>query len=174
MFLALLDAHPEKITPDVQALLSDLIRTLNPLDAGQLRRLARAYARADARDEAIRLYRWVATQTQSPSRFFGQTGTVDARELVKEVKETLSGEDQVAVIEAILTFADPGDDNWSREGYELLVMETWEELTGPADTLAKYSAICEAATDFATGKNATRCLRDSGRCWPPVLVTRIS
>ncbi|MCP3915531.1 MAG: tetratricopeptide repeat protein [bacterium] len=159
LLLALLDEHPERITPDVRTLLGDLVRTLNPVDAGQLRRVARAYARTGGNEEATRLYRWCATQTQSPSRFWGSSGTVSANALVKEVKETLEGDDRLAVIEAILTFADPGADTWSREGYEVLAIETWLELAGPAEALARCEAICDATTDFSSGLRRRTALR---------------
>lgn len=151
LFLALLDENPDALTADVRELLHDLVQTLDALDITQLRRLARAYARAGANEEATRLYRWCATQTQSPSRFFGSSGSVSAHDLVKEVKETLEGDDRREIIEAILKFADPGDDTWSREGYESLAIDTWEELAGIETAMDKCADICTEATDYSTG-----------------------
>ena len=154
LLLALLDEHPDKITPDVKELLRDLVGMLNPLDGGQLRRLARTHARAGSTTEATRLYRWCATQTQSSSPFvfnMGGASQLSANDLVKEVKETLEGDDLLAVIEAILDFADPGEDRWARENYEYLVMDTWEEMYGPEVALEKTRKMCQAATDPKTG-----------------------
>jgi tetratricopeptide (TPR) repeat protein len=137
----------------LQALLRDLVGMLNPLDAGQLRRLARTHARAGSMAEATRLYRWCATQTQSSSPFAFSAGVrpLSANDLVKEVKETLEKDELLSVIEAILEFADPGEDRWAREGYESLVMETWEEMYGPEVALEKTRAMCTAASDPKTG-----------------------
>lgn len=115
---------------DLKPLLGDVMRTLDPRDVGQLRRLARIYARQGATEEAARLYRWCATLTTT-GWFYRGGVTVTTRQLVKDVREALDGDARLAVIETILQLSDPGERVWTRESFETLVLQTWIDLAGP-------------------------------------------
>jgi DNA-binding SARP family transcriptional activator len=163
LLLAALDAAPERTTPEIEGVLRDLLRTLNPKDAAQIRRLARVWARAGAREEALVLYRWCATRVQATTvYFFGEedgTSRVSAQELVKDAKEVLEGDDRIALIEAVLSFARPSDVPWQRESFEVLTIDTWEELLGPAEALARARRICDESCDLSTGLRRRVALR---------------
>jgi predicted Zn-dependent protease len=152
LLIAFLDEDPERATADTEAILDDLLRTLSPEDAAGMRRLARVWARQGNTDLAVRLYEWVATRTTDTGFFvFDRQTGVSAYELVREVKETLEGEERERVIEAILRYADPGDYPWQRERYDTLAIDTWAELLGPAGALERCRAICEKAGDLSEG-----------------------
>lgn len=153
LLLTLLDEHPGERTGEARAVLDDLARTLNPVDAAALRRLARVFARTGDTEAAKRLYSWCGTQANAATRYLfgGNTASVSADELVEEVKEMLAGDDRLAVLEDVLTFANPGEDAWRSEEFDALALQTWEELAGPAVALEKCRSICERATDFSRG-----------------------
>ena len=152
MLLTLLDEQPELQSGGTDAVLGDLIQAVRPTDIGPLRSLARVHARQGNREAARRLYTWCATRTSGTGfNYFGSAQTVSARELVKEVKEQLEGEDRLAVIDAILGFADPGDYPWARENFDNLILETYMELLEPAEAFERCRSILEEATDFKDG-----------------------
>jgi len=152
MLLTLLDEEPELQSGGTDAVLGDLIQAVRPTDIGPLRSLARVHARQGNREAARRLYTWCATRTSGTGfNYFGSAQTVSARELVKEVKEQLEGEDRLAVIDAILGFADPGDYPWARENFDNLILETYMELLEPAEAFERCRSILEEATDFKDG-----------------------
>ena len=153
MLLALLDENADAVTPEVADVLRDLVRAVSPKDAVQVRRLARVRARSGATEEALRLYRWCATRcTAERVWFFDDEGgsQVTARQLVEEAKEVLSDDDRIALVEAVQTFAQPGDYPWAIESFEQLVIETWEEILGAA-ALERARAVCERSIDLSTG-----------------------
>jgi tetratricopeptide (TPR) repeat protein len=152
LLLSLLDLHPELADGRVRSVLDELIGAANPIDGQQVRRLARMYSREGRTTEAVRLYRWCATQTSSVMRFATDGPTpLDPSDLVKEAKDELEGEARDAVVEAILTFADPGKARWQRESFETLALSTWAEMYGPQEALIRGRAMCEASIDPSTG-----------------------
>jgi len=152
LLLSLLDLHPELADDRVRAVLDSLVGAANPVDGQQVRRLARMHKREGRLDEAVRLYRWCATQTSSVMRFcFEGRPQLDARDLVKEAKEQLEGDARDQVVDAILTYADPGSAPWQREQFETLALATWSEMYGPEEALERGRAMCEAAIDPTTG-----------------------
>ena len=154
LLLGLLDETPETSTADAEEILAELVQTLNPMDAPQLRKLARVYARIGSREQAVRLYRWCATRTDSSYRFyFGNAPpTINTRDLVKEVKETLEGDDRVAILEAILAFSEPAETYpWQRQNYETLVMQTWDDLLGAEEALARCRELALSTADLSKG-----------------------
>jgi len=152
MLLTLLDEEPELQSGGSDAVLGDLIQAVRPTDIGPLRSLARVHARQGKDEAARRLYTWCATRTSGTGfNYFGSAQTVSARELVKEVKEQLEGEDRLAVIDAILGFADPGDYPWARENFDNLILETYMELLEPAEAFERCRSILDEATDFKDG-----------------------
>ena len=162
MLLTMLDEHPELQSPGTDAVLGDLIQAVKPTDIGPLRSLARVHARQGKLGEARRLYTWLATRTSGGGfNYFGAAPTVPAHELVKEVKEQLAGEERLAVIDAIITFADPGDYPWAREQFDNLILETFMELLEPAEALGRCRAILERATDFKDGLRRRTALRSA-------------
>lgn len=152
MLLTLLDEHPELQSEATANVLADLARSVRPVDIGPLRALARVQARQGNVVEARRLYTWLATRTEGSGYFsFDSTPTISQRELLKDVKENLEGEERLAVIEAVTKFADPGDWPYARERFELLVLDIYMELLEPADALERSREILAGATDFKDG-----------------------
>jgi hypothetical protein len=152
MLLTLLDERPELESQGKSAVLGDLIQAVKPTDIGPLRSLARVHARQGMLGEARRLYTWLATRTSGGGfNYFGGAPTIPASELVKEVKEQLDGEERLAVIDAIIAFADPGDYPWAREQFDNLILETFMELLEPAEAMERCREILERATDFKDG-----------------------
>lgn len=152
MLLTLLDRHPELADEGTRAVVEDLLREVRPTDVGSLRSLARVYARQGDRIEARRLYTWCATRTErSGFSSFGSAPTIDPRELLREVGEQLEGEDRLAVVDAVIDFANPRDYPWARQQFELLVLETYLDLLEPAEVVERCREVLEGATDFREG-----------------------
>lgn len=150
MLLAQLESAPDAVAANARRILLDILATLDPGDGGSLMRIARTFARVGATAEAAALYRWCATQSNLGGRMFFYDNTrvrLSADQLVAEVKENLPGETRTAVIEQILAWADPGDDPWSREDYETLVLSTWMQMLEPEQALIRCRSICDTAAD---------------------------
>ena len=155
LLLAALDDRPEGAAGSARDVVDELVYTLNPQDAAQVRRLARALLREERRSEALRMFRWCATRADGGRGMFvfgtGTGSRVTVRDLVQEARDLFEGEERLALIEAALGFAHPGDYPWLRERFEVLVLETWEEAVGPLDALARTRDLCAAACDPGTG-----------------------
>ena len=147
--LALLEAHPEAVGEEARRVLDDLEGSLHPRDGRQLLRLARVMAATGERQRALDLYRWCATLASASNYFSGRTddyGTLPVAQLVREVKETLDGgEDLVAVVEEVLRFSSPVRYPWERESYQRLVLDTWSGMLDPASALEHCREICAEA-----------------------------
>ncbi len=150
LLLSLFESAPDEVVKDAGPILLDLERTLNPTDAGSLRRLARVWVRLGDTTRAARIYRWCGTRASAGGVFFwGSRGTrpISAQELVKEVAEVLEGAERDRTVEAILQVSNPGTDTRFgpnvRDGYESLVLQTWIDLVGPEDALRRCRTICE-------------------------------
>ncbi len=157
LLLSLFESAPDEVVKDAGPILRDLERTLNPTDAGSLRRLARVWVRLGDTARAARIYRWCGTRASAGGMFFfGSRGSrpISAQELVKEVAKQLQGAERDRTIEAILQVSNPGTDArfgpQVRDGYEALVLETWIDLVGPDEALTRCRAICDR---IAAGAN---------------------
>ncbi|MEM7261370.1 MAG: tetratricopeptide repeat protein, partial [Planctomycetota bacterium] len=148
LLLSLFEKDPDRIGSEGRSLLGDLAKTVHPLAGDQLRRLARLYARMGATDEAERLYRWCASLTSWESYFprNQQFPPIPGADLIDEVVETLDGDVRERVIEAILSLGEPEEDSWSRDQYEVRVLETWIKIAGPREALERCRELCEGAT----------------------------
>ncbi len=152
MLLTLLDEHPELQSESTASVLDELARSVRPTDIGPLRALARVQARQGHVTEARRLYNWLATRTEgSGFYYYDDASTISQRELLKDVKENLEGADRMAVIDAVIAFADPGDEPWSRQNFERLVLDTYMELLEPSEAFERSRKVLENATDFSGG-----------------------
>lgn len=151
--LGLLDSAPELLDERAATALADMVRTIPPRDAAQVRRLARVKVRGGAVDDALRLYRWCALQGRSALRFGEDTGevvtTVSSHELVREAREHLTGDARIELIELVLEASRPIDSPWEEENYGQLVLDTWSEVLPPALALARARQVCEDACDPA-------------------------
>ncbi|MFG0318296.1 MAG: hypothetical protein ACF8XB_13555, partial [Planctomycetota bacterium JB042] len=145
LVLALVARDPEAIEGSEREMLADVLRTVPPDDASALRRLARVFASVGDLETATRLFRWCATRTDAGGfGGFGGSARIPARSLIDDVRQSLDGEARLAVVDAILAWAEPGDMTWQRESYEELALSTWEDLLGPAGALERGRAICES------------------------------
>lgn len=152
MLLTLFEEDPEAVGTEARAFLDEFCATLNPLDGGQLRRLARVALAVGDPERARRLYLWCATLAGSGSFGSGE-GRIDARSLLDEVCVTLEGDDRIEVIEAVLAVEEPVFDpyGWGRGNYDDLVISTWSRVLPPPEAL-RYAAIAvERATETESG-----------------------
>jgi len=151
LLLSLFESAPDDVVKDAGPILKDLERTLNPTDAGSLRRLARVWVRLGDMARAARIYRWCGTRASAGNMFFfASRGSqpIRAADLVKEVAKVLTGKERDQTIEAILRATDPGSDArrgpQARDAYDALVLRTWTDLVGPAEALGRTRSICDA------------------------------
>ena len=134
MLLLLLDADPDLLDARAELVLEELARTLQTGDLGPLRALARLHARRGSTESALRLYRWCASKVEPITGFFPMDDgeLIGARDLLAEVKETLTGDDLLRITEEILFFATLAEDDWDRGAGDLLALQTWMDMV-PAD-----------------------------------------
>ncbi|MEM8709962.1 MAG: hypothetical protein AAGG01_03350 [Planctomycetota bacterium] len=164
--LSMLDRRPQDAVGSAAAALKDLVKTMPPRDASQIRRLARVFAISGQGDSARALYRWCALQVESFAGF-GQEEELDVvtrvstADLVKEARDHLKGEDQLRLIEMVLEATRPTGDvgPWQRRSFDELVLSTWREVLGPTEALEKARSTAEAAIDLSTGLRRTVALR---------------
>ncbi|MEM1448110.1 MAG: hypothetical protein AAF726_01765 [Planctomycetota bacterium] len=154
--LALLDRSPELVTGEAADALADLVRTIPPRDAVQVRRLARVLLRSGQDHIALRLYEWCALQGFDRSVYRGEESTdvvtyVTDRELVKEARDHLEGDAQLELIQIILDVSKPVDRPWERERYEELVFDTWDDIVGPVEALERARTLADEARDASKG-----------------------
>jgi tetratricopeptide (TPR) repeat protein len=152
MLLTLLDEHPELQDESTAGVLAELARAVRATDVGPLRALARVQARQGNTSEAQRLYTWLATRAEGSGFYsFDDSPSISQRELLDDVRENLAGDERMAVIDAVIRFADPGDYPWARENFERLVLETYMELLEPSQAFERSQAVLEEATNFSEG-----------------------
>jgi len=152
MLLTLFEEDPEAVGSEARAFLDEFCATLNPLDGGQLRRLARVALAVGDPERARRLYLWCSTLAGSAS-FGASSGRIDARSLLDEVCIKLEGEDRIEVIEAVLAVEEPVFDpyGWGRGRYDDLVISTWSRVLPPPEALEYASSAVERATQTQSG-----------------------
>jgi hypothetical protein len=147
--LSLLQNNPESVGPEAQQALDELTGSLHPRDGNQLLRLANVMVAAGARDRALDLYRWCATQTSSSSYFSFREedfGSIEVGRLVSEMRESLvEGDDMIGIIEQALEFSTPSDNPWEQASYQRLVLDTWIGLLEPGQALQRCRDICASA-----------------------------
>ncbi len=156
--LSLLDSNPEQAKGSAAAALGDLVKSLPPRDASQVRRLARVFALSGQGTEARALYQWCALQLAGFGGFGNEEQLdvvthVSNTALVKEARDHLEGDDQIALIEMVLDASRPaeGVSPWARRSYDQLVLSTWSEILEPAEALDRARVTAEAAIDLSTG-----------------------
>jgi hypothetical protein len=152
MLLTLFEEDPEAVGSEARAFLDEFCATLNPLDGGQLRRLARVALAVGDPDRARRLYLWCATLAGSSS-FGSSSGSIDTRSLLDEVCKKLEGPDRIEVIEAVLAVEEPVFDpyGWGRGNYDDLVISTWSRVLSPAEVLEYAGTAVDRATQTQSG-----------------------
>ena len=147
--LSLLQNNPESVGPEAQQALDELTASLHPRDGNQLLRLANVMVASGARDRALDLYRWCATQTSSSSYYSFREedfGSIQVGRLVTEMRESLvEGDDMIGIIEQALEFSSPGDSPWEQASYQRLVLDTWIGLLEPGQALERCREICANA-----------------------------
>ncbi|MFN0058588.1 MAG: tetratricopeptide repeat protein [Planctomycetota bacterium] len=137
---ALFEAATLAATSEVAATLPGLLKSIDAHDLAQITRLARLAARLGDAKRAALLYSWCALVGGLETRF---DDFANATRLLKEVVKELTGAEREQVVATVLRFADPGlNALWGRDGYERLVLDTWDELGGPGVALERGRAIC--------------------------------
>ena len=164
--LSLLDSRPGEAQGAAAGALGDLVKTLPPRDAAQVRRLARVFALSGQSEEARALYRWCALQPQgfdggNDDEQLDVVTYVSSTELVKEARDHLEGDDQLALIEMVLDASKPSEETspWERRSYDRLVLSTWAEILEPSAALERARATAEGAIDLSTGLRRDVALR---------------
>ncbi|MCP5021292.1 MAG: tetratricopeptide repeat protein, partial [bacterium] len=146
MLLQLFDDHSELLDEESSKILEDLARTLQTTDLGPLRKLAQLHARRGTTESAMRIYSWCATKVQPVSRFFfgEQSGVqLDAKDLLDEVRETLTGEALLTVTEEILFAATSSSDQWDRGRTDLFVLQTWKDMVPAEEALRRCAPVLD-------------------------------
>ncbi|MBK6940804.1 MAG: hypothetical protein IPH13_11485 [Planctomycetes bacterium] len=136
---------------DASAPLAELGSAVLPYDSGQLRSLARLWAKLGDTPRASRIWQWCATLATSNSWVRSGSNQVSARDLLEEVRKYLSGDERDAVVRAILERSDPGGDSWERESYVMLILDSWSQILGPRDAVARCRDAMVAANDLSNG-----------------------
>lgn len=146
LLFALLEMAEERDPEELDRTLQGLLENLSPTDTGQLQRLARLYAKSDMQEKAGTIYRWCAVVQPDRSLRYWDT----AGDLLGEVIAELEGDERIRTVEAVLALSDPGEDAfWGRDGYESLVIQTWEKLLGADRALERARRVCETSTVLA-------------------------
>lgn len=154
--LSMLSASPDRVTGPAAEALRSLVGTIPPRDAAQVLRLARVLHQSGDEELAARLYQWCALQSEG-GRFGGDDESLDVvtsvgrEQLVREAKEHLEGDAQIALIESVLELANPGDRPWERESYDQLVLSTWQEICDPVEALERSRSVAMASIDLGEG-----------------------
>jgi len=151
LLLAWYEEHLDSVDDQARQLLADLTLGVNPLDARQLRGLARLFHKVGERARALNLYRWCGSLASAQRWFSGGEPTVSAHELIDEVLEQLGPEDRVPVLEAILAAAKGASDEEQDGEYEALAIRTWRKALPPAAALERCRPLCERALDLRQG-----------------------
>ncbi len=160
-YIQLLDLLQEQAVPAGTApgeLLRDLAATVDPNQGADMMRLARVHARLGETDRARRLYHWCATLTGNERLGLGTAG-ISPQQLVADVKQHLAGADRETVVETILELAAPPEQPYALESYELLVIDTWEEILGPVAAMTRCRKVCEGIADLERGLRRRAALR---------------
>jgi hypothetical protein len=136
---------------DASAPLAELGSAVLPYDSGQLRSLARLWAKLGDTARASRIWQWCATLATSSSWVRNGSNQVSARDLLEEVRKYLSGDERDAVVRAILERSDPGGDSWERESYVTLVIDSWAKMLGARDAVDRCRDAMVMANDLSNG-----------------------
>lgn len=170
VLFAVLEQHPDAITPAFREALDDLVRSVAPADGDEILQLARIHARLGSADEGARLFAWCGYLSTAGGVWGMQNLTpLDARQLVDEAVESLSGDPLQDVVETIVRCSDPGEAHWGRDQYEMLALGTFEKVFGVAGALDKGKRFIERVTDTThsykrgTAKLAAGMLARAGR-----------
>jgi len=122
---ALLEASAKSDASGLQTTLTSLMKNVNAKDTGQLRRMARLYARMGEVDKASVLWRWCAGLNG------GGFGSNIDHGLLNEVIASLEGAARDRIVEAILAAGAPDDeDYWSQDHYYTSALTTWLRIGG--------------------------------------------
>ena len=148
LLLAMLEQHPDAIDASLRETLDELTATLDASDGNAILQLARVHARAGDAEHAERLYRWCAYLSSAAGVWAtGNLTSLNARELVDAAMEDLEGETLARFVDTLAVCADPGEAHWGRDGFETLMLETWEKASGAADALRRGATIVDNVTD---------------------------
>ncbi|MAB88685.1 MAG: hypothetical protein CMJ90_04410 [Planctomycetes bacterium] len=141
MLFALLEKSAKDKKTGIGATLTALMSNVNAKDTGQLRRMARLYARLGEVDKASILWRWCANAGGGGYRSIDHA-------LLNEVIAELEGEQRDQIVEAILDGGRPGaDETWNLDWYYNTVLQTWLRIGGPDLAIAKGQAFLELIAD---------------------------
>ncbi len=148
LLLELLAEHPESAGADAREVLDELTANVSPDDGAAIRRLARIHAKLGDAGGAKRLYRYCAhLSTAGYSWGVQRYVPIQARELVDDVLENVTGEALAEVLDTLMRTADPGPKHWGRDGFEMLVLDTWEKAFDADTALRRGAHIVENVRD---------------------------
>jgi len=153
LLFALLEQAKDAGGDQMTSTLESLMGNVNANDTGQLRRMARLYARAGDATKASVLWTWCASAGSRQARW----GQID-QNLLNEVITELKGEQRDTVVTAILEAARPDDDvSFYLANYSDGVLRTWLRVGGPDTALARCEDVIKDAMDTSRVMQRTPC-----------------
>ncbi|MBK7874260.1 MAG: hypothetical protein IPJ77_00640 [Planctomycetes bacterium] len=154
LLLAWFEEHAAELTSDHRETLAGLAGAVHPLDASQLRALARLHVKLGLTARAATIYRWCGALSSGRRWFYGNDASISARDLLDEVARELRGDELAAVVESILSAArpatGPGNED-EAEDFAALELATWTKVLGPANALQRSRATIDRALDPKRG-----------------------
>ena len=159
VLLTLCERHPDAVGDEIGALLDDLVRTVHPLDGGQLRRMSRILARIGRTEEAARMYEWCGTLCTTDRYGFSNQETFPAiprHELVKEIAEELEdGDAKIEVIRRVLGWTKSTPDRWNNtvDSYIVFALDTWKDIVGEERFFEFAEPLLPDVYDLSSGVN---------------------
>lgn len=129
--LAWFEDHANSLSDADRDVLGELTPIVNPVESSPLRALARIYSRLGDPKRALTLFRWCATLASNRSWFYGDSNALSSTELLDEIKESLSGDDRIRAVEAVLDGAGDSNELYERNDAYRSRLETWLDTVGP-------------------------------------------
>lgn len=148
---ALLEKSAKKQGAGLETTLASLMNNVNAKDTGQLRRMARLYAKMGDVTKASILWRWCANAAGGGYRSIDHA-------LLNEVIAELEGEERNRVVEAILEGGRPSEDQyWNLDWYYNTVLTTWMRIGGADLAVAKGQPFIDQLTDLSKAPRRQAC-----------------
>ncbi len=139
------DVRPESTSAEGRALFEDVAAAVDPLDANQLRIVARIRARLGDETRTARILEWCGSINSGYDRYSYYADESDAGSLVDEAIRLLKGDALVKTVDALLKKTATVEDESERDGVGATAIDTWEKVGGPELALKKCESLVRRA-----------------------------